>query len=64
MNAAEQLEPTISEPLTWAEICERYPDEWVCVADIIYDHPRVFDVRTARVVCVLCVAEFTVLGSR
>jgi len=45
-------------------MCERYPDEWVCVADIIYDHPRVFDVRTARVVCVLCVAEFTVLGSR
>jgi hypothetical protein len=50
LNAAEQLEPTISEPLTWAEICERYPDEWVCVVDIDYDHPRVFDFRTARVV--------------
>ena len=50
MNAAEQLAPTITEPLTWAEMCERYPDEWVCVADIDYDHPRVFDFRTARVV--------------
>jgi hypothetical protein len=50
MNAAEQLAPAITEPLTWAEICERYPDEWVCVVDIDYDHPHVFDFRTARVV--------------
>jgi hypothetical protein len=50
MNAAEQIAPTITEPLTWAEICECYPDEWVCVVDIDYDHPRVFDFRTARVV--------------
>lgn len=49
MHAAEQLTPTITEPLTWAEMCERYPDEWVCVVDIDYDHPRVFDFRTARV---------------
>jgi hypothetical protein len=50
MNAAEQIASTITEPLTWAEICERYPDEWVGVVDIDYDHPRVFDFRTARVV--------------
>ena len=50
MNAAEQLAPAITEPLTWAEMCERYPDEWVCVVDIDYDHPRVFDFRTARAV--------------
>jgi hypothetical protein len=51
MNAAEPvIASTITEPLTWAEICERYPDEWVCVVDIDYDHPRVFDFRTARVV--------------
>ena len=48
MHAAGQLAPTITEPLTWAEICKRYPDEWVCVVDIDYDHPRVFDFRTAR----------------
>ncbi|HET7505748.1 MAG TPA: hypothetical protein VFK02_32230 [Kofleriaceae bacterium] len=50
MNAAEQLAPTVTEPLTWAEICERYPDAWVCVVDIDYDHPRVSDFRSARVV--------------
>jgi hypothetical protein len=50
MTAAEQLEPTISELLTWAEICERYPDEWVCVVDIDFGDPLVFDLRAARVV--------------
>jgi hypothetical protein len=50
MSAVEQIAPTITEPLIWAEICERYPDEWVCVADIDYDHPLVFAFRTARVV--------------
>jgi hypothetical protein len=52
MNDAEQIAPTITAPLTWAEICEWHPDEWVCVVDIDidYDHPRVFDFRTARVV--------------
>jgi len=32
MNTAKQLPPTIMEPMTWAEMCERYPDEWVCVS--------------------------------
>ncbi len=50
MNAAEQIASTLSEPLTWAAICERYPDEWVGVVDIDYDDPHVFDFRTARVV--------------
>jgi hypothetical protein len=31
-------------------MCERYPDEWVCIVDIDYEHPDVFDFRTARVV--------------
>jgi len=50
MNVAQPIAPTITERLTWAEMCERYPDEWVCIADIDYDHPRVCDFRTARVV--------------
>jgi hypothetical protein len=50
MTANEQLEPTISELLTWAEICERYPDEWVCLVDIDLGDPGAFDPRTARVV--------------
>jgi len=27
MSASDLLAPQISEPLTWAEICARYPDE-------------------------------------
>lgn len=50
MGAAEQLKPSISEPLTWAEICEAYPDQWVCLVEIDHIHPRGFDFRTARVV--------------
>jgi len=50
MQAAEQLEPTISDLLTWAEICERYPDEWVCVVDFDVNHPAVLEVPIARVI--------------
>jgi hypothetical protein len=50
MNAAEKLAPTITEPLTWAEICERYPDEWVCLVEMDRVHPNGFEFRTARVV--------------
>jgi hypothetical protein len=50
MNAAAQLGPQISQPLTWDEICNRYPDQWVCLVEI--DRPRRndFEFRTARVV--------------
>jgi hypothetical protein len=50
MNAAKHLEPTISEPLTWAAICDRYPDEWVCLVEIDRIDPNNFEFRTARVV--------------
>jgi len=50
MSAAEKLTSSISEPLTWAEICEEYPDQWVCLVEIDHVHPRGFDFRTARVV--------------
>jgi hypothetical protein len=49
MNADEAVAPSISEPLTWAEICERYPDQQVCLVEIDRVHPRGFDFRTARV---------------
>jgi hypothetical protein len=47
---AAHLGPTISEPLTWKQICERYPDQWVCLVEIDWAHPGDFDFRTARVV--------------
>lgn len=50
MSAAEVLAPEISKPLTWAEICARHPDEWVCLVEIDRVHPNAFEFRTARVV--------------
>jgi len=50
MSAAEKIAPTITDPLTWVEICERYPDQQVCLVEIDRIHPRGFDFRTARVV--------------
>lgn len=37
MNTAEQIMPTVepSEPLPWAEICARYPDQYVCLLDVV-----------------------------
>lgn len=26
-------ESTISEPMTWKQICERYPDQWVALVE-------------------------------
>ncbi len=37
----------VTEPLTWAEICARFPDEWVALVDI--DWVDDDEVRTARV---------------
>ncbi|MBX3156530.1 MAG: hypothetical protein KF773_11060 [Deltaproteobacteria bacterium] len=49
MSAAEQLEPTVTEPMTWAEIRARYPDMWVDLVDIVDEQPKTFEFRTARV---------------
>ena len=40
----------ISEPLTWPQICARYPDEWVCLVEIDRPVPQNFAFRTARVI--------------
>ena len=42
--------PFISEPLTWKQICERYPHEWVCLVEIDSFNDNDFGFRTARVV--------------
>ncbi|HEX3766621.1 MAG TPA: hypothetical protein VHW23_48335 [Kofleriaceae bacterium] len=42
--------PFISEPLTWEQICERYPDQWVCLVEMDKINDTDFDFRTARVV--------------
>lgn len=50
MSATEAVTAEISEPLTWAEICARHPDEWVCLVEMDRIHPNGFEFRTARVV--------------
>lgn len=50
MSAVEQSAPTITEPLTWAEICERYPDQWVCLVEMDRIHPNGFAFRSARII--------------
>jgi hypothetical protein len=44
-----QEQAAVSEPLTWAEIRERYPDEWVCLVEIDRIDEDHFEFRTARV---------------
>jgi hypothetical protein len=39
----------VSEPLTWPEICARYPDEWVCLVAIEGQNETDFEFTTARV---------------
>lgn len=50
MSAAEKLSPWITEPLTWTEICNRYPDEWVCLVEIEHETPGGMAIKSACVV--------------
>jgi hypothetical protein len=34
MGAAENFGSTITGRMSWAEICETYPNEWVCLVEI------------------------------
>jgi hypothetical protein len=49
-DAAASITPTISDALTWDEICRRYPDEWVCLVEIDRVDPDRHHFDTARVV--------------
>ena len=46
----EAATPAISDPLTWKEICERYPGEWVALVEIEWVNDTDFVFRSARVV--------------
>jgi hypothetical protein len=41
--------PTVSEPMTWSEVCERFPDQWIALVALDWadDHDEPF--RTALV---------------
>jgi len=49
MDGTLPADPFISEPLTWIEICDRYPDQWVALVEIDWVVERNFRFRTARV---------------
>jgi hypothetical protein len=49
MSTALAASPSISEPLTWDEICARYPDEWVVLVEVDWVNDTDFDFRSARV---------------
>jgi hypothetical protein len=50
MHSAKNFASTMSEPLTWREIREQYPDQWVCLVEFDRVDLRKFAFRTARVV--------------
>ena len=50
MVTAQTLEAEISDTLTWAQICERHPDEWVCLVEIEHTRPNDAKIVSARVV--------------
>lgn len=35
MDAAHQIESAEAGPLSWADICARYPDQYVCLVDVV-----------------------------
>ena len=39
----------LSEPLSWKEICDRFPEEWVALVEIEWVNDRDFEFRSARV---------------
>ena len=48
MIAAEKVAPTTTESLAWTEICQRHPDEWVCLVEV--QHESDGSIRAARLI--------------
>jgi hypothetical protein len=50
MSEAQTVDVSaLSERLAWAEICERYPEQWVALVDIDWVDDDSDEFRTARV---------------
>jgi hypothetical protein len=47
-HGGEMIAPAITKPLGWAEICDRHPNEWVCLVEV--EHQFDGPIRSARVV--------------
>ena len=49
MSEAIRLDHQVPERLTWKQICERYPDEWVVLVDTEWVNDTDFDFGTTIV---------------
>jgi hypothetical protein len=49
-SVATDLSHGETAPLSWAQICERYPRAWVCLVEIDRQAPSGGAIRAARVV--------------
>lgn len=48
MDAAHQIESAETGPLSWVDICARYPDRYVCLVDVVHPerlHPAILSAR-------------------
>jgi len=52
MKATAEQTPNVepTEPLAWAEICARYPDQFVCLVDVVPVEPWSPKIATGKVV--------------
>ena len=50
MTTTEPIAPLETEPLSWTEICTRYPDQFVCVVDMERPLRGSPEISSARVV--------------
>ena len=50
MSNAIRVEEPLIERLTWAQICERYPDEWVVMVETDWVNDRDFEFGTTHVI--------------
>jgi hypothetical protein len=41
--------PSVSEPMTWGEICERFPDQWIMLVALDWTDERDQPLRTALI---------------
>lgn len=49
MREAHAIEPELmTEPLSWAQICKRYPEQWVALVEMAWDD-ETDEFTTARV---------------
>lgn len=49
MSSAIRVEEQLPERLTWAQICKRYPDEWVVMVETEWVNDRDFEFGTTLV---------------